>query len=552
MRTTSLFIIILLMINGCGSSTTNHPQEVANTANDTNKSINTNLLDTNSEAISPRDVDNNVTMKFGMDDTQEKVSSTQKTIAGNWFGNSPGKHKRFKIYLQLRKDGSYKFLSRLALGKFYNVYRVTEYSGKWELKNSNSQIVLHIKNDEAPLILSNRFPVIQTPAGITLYPGGGIDTDKKMDIDESKDVVSAVYSKNVDNYMHRKINDFNVDYFTMVAPKANSEKFWGEIKPKGYLYGHKMNVGSDDWNYALKRIENDSDNYIFSISDESWQTLVGGRKNFADDIQDPKKLFLWFEFWKDQMQILGKVKGTVIYMITGDAPPRWAGDIRVKYGNDPKNVPAKIVESRFPEALERNVSQSFAGVFQLMDYIRMKYAPNVKLSYTLKTWGIQQPASGLFDEPDSGWDDDPAVNTMAEYLNNFGVEFDLLTFNYNPRGGSHSDEEYLAAAKYFGAISKKMNSRDASKPKLWIWKVSLWNTTQPSFLFRNIDKLVSDCNAIGMTLGHGNDLTKQSGFEDDTDKGIYIKSWMIEYFKNKTLDTVPDGKHATQGLVYWR
>jgi hypothetical protein len=503
--------------------------------------------------LSPQAVDGNTT-RFDPDTTTLLATAKEeaKALMGNWYGESPGKHKRFHIYLQLKKDGTYVYKSRLALGKYYNVYRTSNYEGKWELVKGNSQILLHLKDDEAPLILSNRFPVIKTPAGIDLYPGSSVDTDYQMAIDTSQDTVAPVYTQHVQQYMSRTIRDFNVNYFTMIAPKANSEKFWGEIKPKGYLYGHKMNVGSEDWDYALKRIENDPDNYIFAISDESWQTLVGGRKNFAKDVQNPAKLFLWFEYWKNQMQILGKVKGTVLYLITGDAPPRWAGDIRNQYGNDPKKVPAKITESRFPEALERPVSQSFAGVFQVMDYIRMKYAPNVKLSYTLKTWGIQQPASGLFKEPDSGWENDPAVKTMAEYLNNFEVEFDLLTFNFNPRTGSHTDQEYLDATKYFGAISKKMRSRDSSKPKLWIWKVSLWNTTQPSFLFRNIDKLVQESNAIGMTLGHGNDLTRQSGFLDDTEKGIYIKSWMIEYFKNTTLDVVPDGKHATQGTVDWR
>jgi hypothetical protein len=87
---------------------------------------------------------------------------------------------------------------------------------------------------------------------------------------------------------------------------------------------------------------------------------------------------------------------------------------------------------------------------------------------------------------------------------------------------------------------------------MWIWKVSLWNKTQPSFLFRNIDHLVQNANCIGMTLGHGNDLRGKSGFSDNTKDGIYIKSWMLEYYKSKTLSNVPKGKHATQGPVSWR
>jgi hypothetical protein len=350
--------------------------------------------------------------------------------------------------------------------------------------------------------------------------------------------------------MQKSINDFKVDYFTMIAPKVNSENFWGDIKPMGYHYGHKLGVDSTEWKYAIKRIEDDPDNYIIAVADESWQTMIGHRKAFSDDIKNPAKLYLWFAYWKNQMQTLGKIKGTVLYFMAGDAPAYWAGEIRRSYKNDPKNVPAKITQSRFPEALERNPSQSFAGVFQMMDYLRMKYAPNVKLSYTLKTWGIQQPASGLNKQPPGGWDNDPAVKTMAQYLNNYGVEFDLLTFNFNPRGGAQTDQQLKDVTSFYGAISKKMNSRDDKKPKMWIWKVSLWNKTQPSFLFRNIDHLVQNANCIGMTLGHGNDLVGQSGFSDNTEKGIYIKSWMLEYYQSRTVTTIP--VHATSGLEYWR
>jgi hypothetical protein len=385
--------------------------------------------------------------------------------------------------------------------------------------------------------------------GVELLAGTAINQAYQMKIDTSKDVISASYTENAKHYMEQKSKDYTVDYFTIAAPKANSEKFWGEIPPKAYSYGHKLNNGSDDWNYAINRIQSDSDNYLFIIMDESWQTLIGHRKSYTKDILNPQKLFKWFQFWKNQMQILGQVEGTVLYFITGDAPPFWAGDIRTHHGNDPHNVPAKITQSRFPEALERNPSQSFAGVFQMMDYLRMKYAPNVKLSYTLKTWGIAA-SSHLFTKPDNGWENEKDMQIMADYLNNYKVNFDLLAFNFNPRGPHYSDEEYKVAANYFGTIAKKLHTQDNQGAKLWIWKTSLWNKSQPSFLFRHIDYLVKECNAIGMSLGHGNDLTSQSGFKDNTKDGIYIKSWMLEYFQNRKIDTIPT--HATQGIVYWR
>jgi len=222
--------------------------------------------------------------------------------------------------------------------------------------------VLSLENNSAPLILSNRFPVFYSPAGISLSPGNGIDTDVKIDIDEVKDQASAMYTDAAKSYMKRKITDFQVDYFTMVAPKANSEAYWGDVTPPGYNYGHKPGLGSDDWNYALARIENDPKNYT-----------------------------------------------------------------RDKHENDPKNVPAKLIESRFPEVLERSPHNSFAGVFQMMDYLRMKYAPNVKLGYTIKTWGI---GTDPFSEPAEGWDNSSAVQALADYLNNYDVQFDLLSFNF--------------------------------------------------------------------------------------------------------------------------
>jgi hypothetical protein len=53
-----------------------------------------------------------------------------------------------------------------------------------------------------------------------------------------------------------------------------------------------------------------------------------------------------------------------------------------------------------------------------------------------------------------------------------------------------------------------------------------------------------------MTLGHGNDLTKQDGFKDDSKNGIYIKSWIDEYYNHKTIDSIP--VHANQDPIYWR
>ncbi len=498
------------------------------------------------EAQTNENVDDGVLEAFGADTTEEKINDLDmKALVGNWYGYA----HYIKVDLQLRKDGTYKYRSRLGIGKYHNYYRYSNYEGKWHLANGNSQIILELPNVDAPLILTNKFPKIETPIGVELLPGSDVDTDYQMEIDQSKNVVSATYTKKAKEYMQRKVADFKVDYFTMVAPKANSPKIWNEvggIEPAGYNYGHKLGIGSEDWNYALERIKNDPKNYVMVISDENWQTLIGHRKSYIKDIQKPEKVYKWLEFFKDQMQILGKVPGTVLYIIAGDAPPFWAGDIRANHKNDPKTIPGKIIESRFPEVLERNPSNSWAGIFQMMDYLRMKYAPNVKLGYTLKTWGIAE--KNIYKEPEGGWDSKDTVKVMADYLNNYGVQFDFLSFNFHPRS-SHKTQEYESAAKYFGAISKQLKTRDTT-PKLWIWKVSLWNKEQPKFYFTHINFLVNNCNAIGMTLGHGNDLAKSGGFKDDPDNGIYVKSWMEEYFKGIQKDSIP--VHADKGLIYWK
>jgi len=39
-------------------------------------------------------------------------------------------------------------------------------------------------------------------------------------------------------------------------------------------------------------------------------------------------------------------------------------------------------------------------------------------------------------------------------------------------------------------------------------------------------------------------------FSDDTDNGIYIKSWIEEYFSGTKNDSIP--VHSDLGLIYWR
>jgi hypothetical protein len=485
-----------------------------------------------------KSVDEKVNSVFGEDNTSLKITGGMKYFVGNWYGNE----HYFKIWLQLRRDGSYLYKSSFGIGKYHNYYRISTYKGKWKL-NKNHQVVLDL--NDTYLVLDNRFPFLYSFAGVNLTPGEDVEIDADVK-PSSSHLQKASYTPYAKKIMKRKVSDFNVDYFTIVAAKANSPAFWGDLTPKGYNYGHKLGYGSEDWNYALKRMKEDYKNYAFVISDEAWQNIVGSRGNYVKDIQHPDKIYRWLEYFKCQMQLLSKVKGPVLYIIAGDAPAYWAGNIREKFDNDPKNVPAKLLESNFPEVLERNPDNSFGGIFQMMDFLRMKYAPNVKLGYTLKTWGIAA-SKDLFSSKD--WATSEEMQVMADYLNNYGVQFDILAFNLNPRSPSHSVEEYKSAVSYFGEIAKHMKTRDGFVPKTWIWKVSLWNREHTTFYFQNIDFLV-DHNIIGMTLGHGNDLVKLKGFRDDVQNHIYIKSWLHEYFLGEENSSIP--VHATEGIVYWR
>jgi len=540
----ALFIIFILGCGGGGAGNTKNtsnnkqlqPPVMTEDKNSTKKELKNILPE---DYFSPEEVEEKVSKLIPGD-----VNCSNSILAGKWYGES----NYMKIALKLDGNGTYEYKSVMLLGKYHNVPRVTIYKGKWNLTNSNSQIRLNIYNNEKPLILTNNFPSIYSPAGINLYPGKCIDTNKTITIDYSKDNITAEFTDKAKNILNQNVEDFSVDYFTMVAAKANSEEFWKsvDILPPGFNYGHKFDI-SADFEYAKQRMENNKSNYVVVISDENWQTMLGNRHKYKKVIQDPAKMYRWFEYFKDQMQILSQIKGPVIYIIAGDAPPYWAGDIRANFNNDPKNVPAKIIESRFPEVLERNPDNSFAGVFQMMDYLRMKYAPNVKLAYTLKTWGIAE--KDIYHEPSEGWDNYETVKIMAEYLNNFGVQFDLLSFNFHPRS-SHTTEEYESAAKYFGAISKLLKMRDNNIPKLWIWKLSLWNQEQTYFIFSHIDYLVDKCNAIGVTLGHGNDLVGKSGFSDNEENDNYLRSWIKEYYLGEENSSIPI--HATKGLIYWR
>ena len=505
--------------------------------------LHTVTADTNN-SIDAATVDEKVEEKFGKDDTAPaSMGDDQKAFVGNWYGTQ----NYLQIKLQLRADGTYRYVENLGIGKFHNIDRALRHEGHWSLQNGNSQIVLETDDCEVPLILSARYPNLVAPSGVTLWGGAAIDRSATVQTEANRDVTTAVVHKQkVRSVFGKNLRGTLPDYFTMVAAKANTRSFWSAagIEPPGYNYGHKIYKSDiQTWEYAKSRNRNDPENYIVVISDESWPVFMGHRKDFDKAVLDPEKLYRWFFYWKTEMQILGRLNNGVIHMFAGDPPPYFMKAIKASYDNNASNVPANIAQTRFPDALELNPPQTFAGVFQVMDYIRMKYAPNVRMGYTIKEWGSQ----GLRDtEPAGGWEHDPELQKMADEINSLGVCFDYLGFNFNPtgEGGKRSDDIYKARARYFGTVASKLLKRDGKTPvgaKAWIWKSSLWSN-HPSFYFRNISFLVHRANIAGMTLGHGNDWAgHQLGDYVDPAKDWPLKSWIEEYYTGQSKNADPEG-----------
>jgi len=371
---------------------------------------------------------------------------------------------------------------------------------------------------------------------------------------------------NVQEILNTPVTNHWSDYFSFVAMKINSEVDWTdfdgtELPPGGYNYGHKVfndfiSLEIDNWNYAKMHSENDPD-YMVIITTDTWQKILGKRKEYRDQIiNHPEKLYNFFEDHKKRLLKLAEVKGTVLLAFHPDPMAYWSGDITRNSNGDPGSIPAKIKESNYTDALELDPPQTFAGIWQVIDYMRRKYAPNVMMSYTLKTHGSKGFA---YVEPQEGWDNNEGVQTEADYLNNYGVQWDVITYNFNPTSGNHTDDEYKAAAKYFGAVARKLHNRDNKKVKTYIWKVSMWpslwknndvSTWKPdhtSFIFRNVDYLVNECETIGATLGYGNEY--KAGY-DEFERICFppvVYKWLREYYLNENINVTP---HATKGKVH--
>ncbi len=355
-------------------------------------------------------------------------------------------------------------------------------------------------------------------------------------------------------------------YFFITAMKAYNLTKQEGIDTHSYAYGARVYKDFRDdeveaWNEAVKR-SNSEDDFIIFINYES---IFRDRKNYTNTLQDVDTLKQYFNDYITTLKKLSVAKGHIVMNFSADPLAYFTGDIRKNYGNDPHNVPAKIHESGIieQEGLSSDIPDNFAGFWQVFDQLRYKYVPNLNLAYTIKTWGIGVDPS---KEPEGGWKStSDGAKEIVEYLNNFGVAWDAVAFNYNP-GKVTDDETMLKMARFFGAVSDGVvNDKTGQRVRTFIWKTKIvpqhylkdeseWSYKSLSFEMRHIEDL-ADLGYAGINLGYGNELvgSKKSWPKEWKDKPLQLPDilhcWLVEYFDGVEGDCNPT---ATIGRVLIR
>ncbi len=301
-----------------------------------------------------------------------------------------------------------------------------------------------------------------------------------------------------------------------------------------------------DWEEVVERSATE-ENFIIVISYDKWARIMGSRKEMPKQMQKPQLIRGYFELFKEQIIKYSEAKGKVLVGFEPDPMATFMREIRTGYDNDPNNVPAKIAESGFPEALELNPPQNFAGFWQVIDYMREKYAPNVMLAPTIKTWGIPVNAG---NEPEGGWEGTEGVQIVVDYYEKYNVNWNALAFNFNS-GTPHDDETFKKIARYVATIAKAMKNNTGKRVRPYIWKTKIveehydgtpaanWEYNDVSFIHRNIEYLAS-IGYTGANVGYGSQLFLHEYFPP------LIKCWLEEYFHGEEGSCEP---HGAIGLV---
>ncbi len=299
----------------------------------------------------------------------------------------------------------------------------------------------------------------------------------------------------------------------------------------------------------LRRAKSDSSFMMVVVSDK-WHLIMGDRKKFVQAVQDTHRVRLYFEYVKRIFQHLAPFPRGIVNF-EPDPMGSFSKIIRSHYNGDPRLVPVPLDKVDMPEVKELNPPNNFAGFWQVIDYLRQKYAPQIMIAPTIKVWGT---SGKPWKEPAGGWTPgDPQVKPMWQYYARYGVNWDGLAFNFN--GKKLPDSTYRSIVRYFVAVADGMSQVYHKPMYKFIWKVKIykfhytkppqqWPVNELQFIFRNIPFLASH-GVHGVVIGYGNQLN-----------GLYAKKgelppalvcWLKEYFLARDFGCKPQG---TIGLVY--
>ena len=359
----------------------------------------------------------------------------------------------------------------------------------------------------------------------------------------------------------RDIPDFP-DYFFISATKAYDLAANSGIDMHSYgsnsgIYNSKNASQTQRWREVLGRSADESD-FIIVVINDNW---FGNRKEYVEDMQDVSKIDGYFRTMREEFIKLSEAKGVVLVNFPPDPLAYFAGDIRKNYDNDASNIPARVNETDTvkKEGFE-DIPDNFAGFWQVIERLRNRYAPNVKLAYTLKTWGIGVDPSSPPDA-ESWKADDEEIVRKVEYLKSFGVDWDAIAFNFNPNKVSN-DDTHRKIAGYYAAIARAMgrNALTGYRVRPYIWKTKIFPEhyleTDPSkwtlgadlsYEMRNIEELAK-MGYAGINLGYGNEFvgSKKSWPKEWKEEGRELilpptlECWLREYFDAKDYDCIED------------
>ncbi len=340
--------------------------------------------------------------------------------------------------------------------------------------------------------------------------------------------------------------------FWIGMPKAYFTAKTLGVKTNAYAVRNQAFIGklnNLNTQEIIERVKNDTE-FIPVITSDKWHLILGDRKDFVSAMQNPEKIKDYFVYIKKLFQGMGNYSRGVVNF-EPDPFGSFSKIIRGSYGSDPNNVPAKLSEVDMPEVKELNPPDNFAGFWQVVDFLRYKYAPRVMIAPTIKEWGI--PAK-IIDEPAGGWNKNSTeVKEMCDYFARYNVNWDALAFNINNK--KRTDEDFKKIVRYFTSVAKGMENKKTGNPVYsFIWKtkvssfhyskpVEKWDDNELSFEFRNIDFLAAQ-GVRGMVVGYGSQL---AGLYSDSGSlpQIFV-CWLKEYFNGKQLNCNPQG---TIGLV---